>query len=1001
MEDASAAHCDQSSAEDIHRPGNGILLDLVNGCHLAHSAALAKAVASDHFQLEDHVKSEDLLNNNKEASEQDSLTNQRFVCSGDFTAVGDQIFAADIPKESFLTSPKDRNSAEYKERLNHLYDSCQTPDKGQEQDGREPYNVQSKGALSNYALKNNNDKDISRNHEMSQGELRNDEKRKETHNPCKVDLLKLREDPEDEEESYASESILGDGPKEMEINNLRETAVSDSDLCKRDLPGEVTKRNINSITEDCDELIHAGNNVNSHAVHLKTSKCDITSTKQKPNSSMEHYDVLANAVCESEDSAKNCSLDFQSKRFGLCLPKNDGPRRGKRKKEHRSLKCGRLQPVLHELAFVEEEDLSEKDESSEEENIDSAFHYSCSKDGLDHRKERHQYVSDKLDPDVLHLLEMHLRKQQLVDIKEEGEEEMLDVHINKEMSRSDSYKLLRNIPPVLDMVLEEPELEHSGDLLEEDSKTPSDIDSDDSGNVYSVEFGLMESLQYDLMSKSSKIDKHEIATILQEPSPEFVPKGNKRKQEDGALCLSERKSKPGNIQNKEPKAHDVRKDDPWCHSDFKSKPGNIQNKVPKAHEVQMEDPSDLQIIDEDGAEDVVESGIISEDVEETVEDIVNITLQPESNVTDSLKNKPEQHLALNEKEAVETPVIENTGIIEYLQDDQSSDLPSLDLVTDVGQLEVSEPVTEIDESKLHDRCAFNGSETALPDFTKAEIASGSPRSVFDGNGKFCLESRIPSEETDCLYSGDGRDFRKEKDSSEQHDDVDRVLTNQQINLTDVNKDVKVIKANVESPSESGHSEEPLCITANMNTLHRDLKPKILSLLEKAHAADCRSSHLQAEAELLFKESIELRNECKSLSKEAAELLSIFTQQEVLHRYGKYMHGSLVQIVRRSAECSLSTSDSKPRAKETLSFVSKRTSKKKKAENQLQILSKKYSFLRQEAPEIVRELHVLQQDLKNLSPHHSKPIGVLYKWLFGGLIAGGAMLLAWWSTKQLG
>ncbi|XP_077335178.1 uncharacterized protein LOC143981065 isoform X2 [Lithobates pipiens] len=955
MEDAAVGHCDESSSEDHNRPGNGILLDIVNGCHLAHTGALAKAVASDHFQLEESVKSEDLLNNNKEVSEQDYFTNQRIVSSGDFTTVGDQISAADNPKESFLTSSKDRNSTENKETLNHLSDSCQTTDKDKIQDGRELCNVQSKQALSNYTLKNNISKDISESNEIFQGELQNEELDKDTHFPCKVNLSKLQENSENEEESYVTESILGDQLKDkehLEKNYFKETAVSDSDMFKRDLLDEVTKHNIVSTRENlnhkpqgCDKTIHTENNV-------------VPATKQIETSSMEQCDVLAHNMCESEDGSKN-SLDFQTKRFGLCLPKNNSTKRSKRKKEHRSLKCGGLQTVLHELEFVEEEDLSEKEESSEEDSIDNSFHYSCSKEGLDHRKERHQYVSDKLDPDVLHLLEMHLRKQQLVDIKEEGEEEMLDVHINKEMTRSDSYKLLRNIPPVLDMVLEEPELEHAGDMLEEGSKTPSDIDSDDSSNICSMELGLLESLQNDLMSKSSKIDKHELATILSEPSPDCLSRGNKSKQ----------------------------KEDASCHSECKPKHGNVQNKERKPQEVQMKAQSSQPIKHEDGPEDLG-SGIASEDVE-AVEDI-STSLYSESSFSELLKDIPEQPLA-HEKETVEAPVSENTDITEAEADQSSS------LASDVTQQNVSGPVTEVDESKLLDSSTVNNSETILSD-SKAENSSDSPCPIFGGHREphvLCLESRIPSEETDSFYPGDGADFGKENDCSEQHDGVNRFLTNQQLNLTGVDKDLKMIKANVKSQTESSSSEAPLCITADMNTLHEDLKHKILSLLEKAHAADCRSSHLQAEAELLFKESIELRNECKSLSKEAAELLSIVTQQEILHG-----HQSRQSPQDAEAESSLCTSDHKPRNKETLSFVSKRTSKKK-AESQLQTLSKKYSFLRQEAPEIMRELHVLQQDLKNLPPHHSKPISFLYKWLWGGLIAGGTMLLVWCSIKQLG
>ncbi|CAI9553801.1 unnamed protein product, partial [Staurois parvus] len=382
----------------------------------------------------------------------------------------------------------------------------------------------------------------------------------------------------------------------------------------------------------------------------------------------------------------------------------------------------------------------------------------------------------------------------------------------------------------------------------------------------------------------------------------------------------------------------------------------------------MKDPSGLQIIHKDGPEDLG-SGMDSEDVDDAVEDVTNTLLHSESSFSKLLKEIPEQSLELNEKETVETQLIEKTGITDPLEADQSSAITSLDLVSGVTQQKVSGPVTEADETKLLDSSTVNDLETTLPHSAKAENTSDSPCLMFNENGEphaLTLESRIPSEEADRCYPGDGGDFGKENDSAQQLDGADRLLTNQQINLTDVDKDLKITKENVKSQTESSFSEAPLCFTADMNTLHEDLKQKILSLLEKAHAADCRSSRLQAEAELLFKESIELRNECKSLSKEAAELLSIVTQQEVLH--GQQMRQSPQDT---EAEGSLCTSDRKPRNKEALSFLSKRTSKKKKAESRLQTLSKKYSFLRQEAPEIMRELHVLQQDLKNLPPHHSK------------------------------
>ncbi|XP_030049981.1 uncharacterized protein LOC115463527 isoform X2 [Microcaecilia unicolor] len=82
-----------------------------------------------------------------------------------------------------------------------------------------------------------------------------------------------------------------------------------------------------------------------------------------------------------------------------------------------------------------------------------------SKEDSDEERRRHD-ITDKLDPEVLHLLEMHLLKQQLVVIKEEQEEEpgFDDIHINEQRENFEAFVGSRKFTPPLDIVLEEPEL---------------------------------------------------------------------------------------------------------------------------------------------------------------------------------------------------------------------------------------------------------------------------------------------------------------------------------------------------------------------------------------------------------------------------------------------------------------------------------------------------------------------------------------------------------------
>ncbi|XP_075040971.1 uncharacterized protein LOC142100945 isoform X2 [Mixophyes fleayi] len=962
MEDVSVAPCDESSSEDNTQSMNGetvglaedlytkpLLLDVVNGCDLS--------AASNHLKPEENLQSEDVLNNNKVASEEVCFTIQRLVPSGDATAIKDHLSFADDRKELFFISSEDM---EYKETLNPVRDLAHCSDKTKEQAGGQLYNGQSNQVLENHTIKSYTD-DIECNSEISQDGQELEETHMETitaraelYDPCKVDLLTLKQSLEDKEESYTTEFSLYENPKEkdcLKVKNFKDKPLSktliehNSELTMSDeAPVQIIGAPVRSPdlfedisnnlhTQDCNETVYTANShsdVKKFGIHLQNSQHDVTTGTHDIVSSIGHLDLLP---------ISTRSFDFQTKHTGIFLSKSDGTRTSKMRKERQPPKGGRSGPHYeietdsHELELSDKENLSEREESGDEDNIDNSLHYGSSR--LDHRKERHQYVSDKLDPDVLHLLEMHLRKQQLVDIKEEGEEELLDLHINKEKSRSESFKVLRNIPPVLDMVLEEPELEHSGEMLEDGSKTSSDTDSDDGSSVCAMEMSLMESLQRDLLSRSSKIDKHEITTILQTSSPELSLE-SKSKQKAGALHRND---------------YNVKCEGLKLQSD-----GCL---------AQRRGPSDLQGIKVCSAKDGdLDSDFISECA--AMGNIHDIGLQAECSTLDSGEGSPEQPATLNDTEDF---ITEKTSMGEP---DRSYECESVDkgLNPDVHENGISDAVTTatltgttLNDSK-EDACI--GSETSV----KSAINSGLPCPTFHGNLEphDIIEPYLDGETSSLIQRSqqanspcpsDGCDDITGSYSTEPRDGADKALGSEEIRLTDLAKD---LQASVKSPNESILSEP----SAEMSTLHLHLEEKIMAILEKAHAADCRSSHLQAEAELLWKESTELRNECKSLSKEAAELLSLFTQQSVVHRH------PMKQSSHKTKAGGSLLSDTKPRNKETLSLSSKANPRsKKKGEEQLQLLSKKYDFLRQEAPEIMRELHVLQRDLKSLPPHHSK------------------------------
>ncbi|KAJ1095385.1 hypothetical protein NDU88_000550 [Pleurodeles waltl] len=119
--------------------------------------------------------------------------------------------------------------------------------------------------------------------------------------------------------------------------------------------------------------------------------------------------------------------------------------------------------------------------------------YDSSEDKVEAREfmvDRGRDISDKLDPEILHLLELHLLKQQLVVIEEEEEEEEENdfdgFHVNAHKLHFENVGPSKKMGHLLDMVLEEPELleekEEEEDELKEvhlECKTLSNDDLDE------------------------------------------------------------------------------------------------------------------------------------------------------------------------------------------------------------------------------------------------------------------------------------------------------------------------------------------------------------------------------------------------------------------------------------------------------------------------------------------------------------------------------------------
>ncbi|XP_075434439.1 uncharacterized protein LOC142471890 [Ascaphus truei] len=1045
------------TSEDLCSVPERLPFDILNRCYSSHHVEIMdQATACDYLKMEENLKSEDLINNNKRAFEQECLTNQTHVVTlEDASVIEIQQSIAD-----------------------NLEDSTKCSYKNKEHPDKQPHRLELRRVLPNHSI--NKKTDIAANnererleHEQSHRALSKEIKTlgPELQGLFEMDLLKVQQNPEDQEETNRLESRLDQSQKENQLLEVDDefndkamsasqksaeirfkAAVADSYIKFDTSTHKNSDSNLTLSTEaqgqdlrvalkaqdlledlcnhfnsiDCEATPYISKvkqNMEGSNLYMQGTHSDLKSdtrfvpgceTEDKANEqmkehSMEYLDLLVNNTpCQSEQTINTVPLDLQTEYSEMSLQNDQVVGRCEKEREseqHQPLGdfTGKsvsaddsIELMQEEIDIVEEENNTEKEESREGENIDGFLHYHSSQDRLDSREKRHQYVSDRLDPDVLHLLEMHLRKQQLVDIKEEREEELLDLHVNEEKLRTECFKSFRNMPPVLDMVLEEPELEHTGEVLEEfykDSNTPSEIDSDDSDNICAMERNLFESLEHDLMSKTGTMDKHEIATIFKKRSPDVLLKGHNDKKV------------------KEEKRH---------HNALKNTHKNgIQTKEKETQMPQVRDSIDLQMKQATYLDD---RGLVS--------DIVTECIQEQHGDNVELQTKEDIPNALNKSEEPQTPPVNYTTESADEKKCFSVELTGKNITESVSmgapdhccqplsntRVDLSPCVLQIRDLHVpHNRSEVSRTMdigfTPHAEETKKNECSSVAQIVLcqhdvsaplfletDRTGSPWVQGSKLSYENCPSEAGD---LISESPTAEGSGGVDEALRTETTTLTDPHIFIKVKKKKSEKINLSGQLLPP---PDELKTLRINLEGKILTVLEKANAADSRSSRLQAEAELLWKLSKELKNECKSLSKEAAQLLMLFRQQGVVHR-PQLGQGALKET--RGGEEPLGTSDTKQLKEAALSSTNNTNKNgatpdmKIKGEDHLRFLSRRYNFLQQEAPDLVGGLNSLQHDLRNFPQLHSKPLGFLYNLLWSGLIIGGAMLLLWWSTEQLG
>lgn len=656
--------------------------------------------------------------------------------------------------------------------------------------------------------------------------------------------------------------------------------------------------------------------------------------------------------------------------------------------------------------------------------------YESAEDKVEAREymvDRGRDISDKLDPEILHLLELHLLKQQLVVIEEEEEEEEENdfdgFHVNANKLHFENFGPSKKMGHLLDMVLEEPELPEEKEeeedglkevQLEHTTSPNDDVDEEthacDEGiqGMNNRDFSEAHCEDVDITATFADLGREESDRILQITLQPVV--GTEISfVEDLGFCREEE----GHRQQDTEDCYHYDRDLDHKEAHIASRTTNIALKNGLDEHETLKTPWNS---DQHSKQDVPISQALELEnrLQRKAEDSFHVNPSTTDIVTEI--DSPLCSTFYHELDSCNTETSEK---MQSLGGSQTTDIKKIICFENVPkscglrELSLTAECRELPSEhvgcslEMSDEKGLVGTGTFSQNHT-TEVRHSKPTALehlsTESPSYYDMKNHLSQVNTDNPLPG--------ADISEHLEAENEQTNSEKATEAGIHEDFKLQKDHLKRKQirAQASTTRDKCSRDRMNTplvavdTHNEKGPdvytQLVEALEWAQASEQRNSELQGELEVL-------RVRCDTLCEEKAELVTLLNKLEAelnslrIQRDGRMLSGDQEGIASKApkiqSEAQIETLETTQEASTNDRGECYTGSKQTYRQT---IVQTEFDLLRQESRAMVEQLNSLQEELR--AQHHPrKPSSFLRHLLRTGLVAALGIIVFWWGTKQLG
>ncbi|XP_078520746.1 uncharacterized protein LOC144785799 isoform X2 [Lissotriton helveticus] len=647
--------------------------------------------------------------------------------------------------------------------------------------------------------------------------------------------------------------------------------------------------------------------------------------------------------------------------------------------------------------------------------------YDSAEDKVEAREymvDRGRDISDKLDPEILQLLELHLLKQQLVVIEEEEEEEEENdfdgFHVNANKLHFENFGPSKKMGHLLDMVLEEPEIleekeEEEDDLREVQLEHTTSPNDDVEEETHSCEEGIQglnnrdfaeaHCEDVDITATFADLGREESDRILQITLQPVVGTENSF-VEDLGFCKEEGGHRK---QDHEVYHHDEDLDHKEAHIATNTTNIALKNGLDEHESLKTprngdrhskQDVHNSQALElgnrlQRKAEDSLHFNLHSTDKVTEIDSPLCSTFYHELDIC-----HPESSVKKQSLEGSQTTEIKNIICFENVP--KSCGLRELSLTAECRELaseHVRCPLELSDEKGLVGTGTFTQNHTT-------EVRHSNPTALEHLSYDDVKPHLSQKNTANPANISEHLEAESERVNSE---NATEAAIHEDIKLQKDHLKRKQIRAQASTTREKCSRDRintPAVAVDTYNEKGPDVYTQLVEALEWAQASERRNSELQGELDVL-------RVRCDTLCQEKSELVTLLNKLETelnslrIQREEQMLSGDQIGTASKAPniqseaqiETLVPTQEASTNGTGECYTGSKQTYRQT-------IVQTEFDLLRQESRAMVEQLNSLQEELR--AQHHPrKPSSFLRHLLRTGLVAALGIIVFWWGTKQLG